>query len=184
MNREAGRPMDLQQALATLRAAIGSAREGLPEDVFLFASSITPMVNVDLLIRDEAGRTLLTWRHDAFYGPGWHVPGGIVRFKENFATRIAAVAARELGAEVSFDREALCVHEIFNAKRDVRGHFVSLLHACTLTSPPDAALRFDPAAPRHGDWAWHPRCPQNLISVHEIYRRHIDGGERQPSLHE
>jgi ADP-ribose pyrophosphatase YjhB (NUDIX family) len=133
------------------------------------------MVNVDLLIRDEPGRTLLTWRHDAFYGPGWHVPGGIVRFKESFATRIAAVAAGELRAEVRFGPEPLCIHQIVNPTRDVRGHFVSLLYACTLASPPDEGRRFDPAAPRNGHWAWHRRCPDGLIPVHEIYRGHIDG---------
>lgn len=165
---------DIAQAIATLRAAIATPSEGLPEEIFLFASSITPLVNVDLLIRDEAGRTLLTWRHDAFYGPGWHVPGGIVRFKEDFTTRIAAVAARELGAEVDFAAPPLAIHEIFNRRRDVRGHFVSLLYACTLTTPPDETRRFDPAAPRPGDWAWHCGAPPDLIAQHEIYRPHID----------
>lgn len=41
------------------------------------------MVNVDLLIKNvSSNETLLTWREDEYYGPGWHVPGGIVRFKE------------------------------------------------------------------------------------------------------
>ncbi|UTH76704.1 NUDIX domain-containing protein [Chromobacterium sp. IIBBL 290-4] len=165
----------IRQAIETLREAIGSAREGLPEEVFLFVSSLTPMVNVDLLIRDDAGRTLLTWRHDRFYGPGWHVPGGILRFKESSAARIAAVAAHELGAEVDFDPVPLCRHELVNASRDVRGHFISLLHACRLRSAPDERKRFNPAAPRHGDWAWHQACPPDLIPVHEVYRGFING---------
>ncbi|KIA81782.1 NUDIX domain-containing protein [Chromobacterium amazonense] len=163
------------QAIETLRAAVGSARDGLPEEVFLFVSSLTPMVNVDLLIRDEQDRTLLTWRHDRFYGPGWHVPGGIIRFKESSAERIAAVAAKELGVEVGFDPRPLCQHEMFNRSRDVRGHFISLLHACRLLTPLDEARRFDPEAPRNGDWAWHDGAPDNLIRVHEIYRPFLDG---------
>ena len=72
-------PDALREAIATLRAALGPApRNGLPEDLFLFVSSLTPLVNVDLLIRDDAGRMLLGWRHDAFYGPGWHVPGSFI----------------------------------------------------------------------------------------------------------
>lgn len=165
----------IRQAIATLSEAVGSARHGLPEEVFLFVSSLTPMVNVDLLIRDDEGRTLLTWRHDRFYGPGWHVPGGILRFKESSAARIAAVAAHELGAEVDFAPNPLCRHELVNANRDVRGHFISLLHACRLKSTPDPARRFDPASPRHGDWAWHARCPDLLIPVHEVYRALING---------
>ncbi|OQS11549.1 NUDIX hydrolase [Chromobacterium violaceum] len=167
----------MRQAIETLREAVGSARNGLPEEVFLFVSSLTPMVNVDLLIRDDQGRTLLTWRHDRFYGPGWHIPGGIIRFKESSAERIAAVAAKELGAEVGFDPRPLCQHEIVNHSRDVRGHFISLLHACRLLTPPDEARRFDPSAPRDGDWAWHQGCPDDLIRVHEIYRAFIDGAE-------
>ncbi|ERE20039.1 MULTISPECIES: NUDIX domain-containing protein [Chromobacteriaceae] len=165
----------IRQAIATLSEAVGSARHGLPEEVFLFVSSLTPMVNVDLLIRDDEGRTLLTWRHDRFYGPGWHVPGGILRFKESSAARIAAVAAHELGAEVDFAPNPLCRHELVNANRDVRGHFISLLHACRLKSTPDPARRFDPASPRHGDWAWHAGCPEPLIPVHEVYRAFING---------
>ncbi|AOZ50330.1 NUDIX hydrolase [Chromobacterium vaccinii] len=168
-------PEAVLQAIETLREAVGSARDGLPEEVFLFVSSLTPMVNVDLLIRDDQGRTLLTWRHDRFYGPGWHIPGGIIRFKESSAERIAAVAAKELGVEAAFDPRPLCQHEIVNHSRDVRGHFISLLHECRLRTPPDEARRFDPASPRDGDWAWHRRCPDNLIRVHEIYRAFIDG---------
>ena len=171
-------PIDRQQAILdaidTLRQAVGSAREGLPEEIFLFISSLTPMINVDLLIRDEQGRTLLTWRDDRFCGPGWHIPGGIIRFKESSADRIAAVAAQELGAGVSFDPHPLCRHEMLIPKRDVRGHFISLLHACRLTTPPDPARRFDPAAPRAGDWAWHARCPEDLLPVQQVYRGYID----------
>ncbi|HMV62248.1 MAG TPA: NUDIX domain-containing protein [Rhodocyclaceae bacterium] len=164
-------PDALREAIATLRAALGPApRDGLPEDLFLFVSSLTPLVNVDLLIRDDAGRMLLGWRHDAFYGPGWHVPGGIIRFREDAATRIAAVAARELGARVRFEPEPLCIHEIVNDVREERGHFISMLYACTLDTPPDERLRFDPSAPVDGAWAWHAACPDPLIDAHDLYR--------------
>lgn len=172
----------VEQAIRTLRAAVAAPHDGLPEALFLFVSSLTPMINVDLLIRDDAGRTLLTWRDDSFYGPGWHIPGGIIRFKEHSGTRIAAVAAAELGAEVSFDPRPLCLHEIMNPERDVRGHFISLLHACRLESEPDPRRRFDGIIPHHGDWAWHISCPNDLIPVHEIYRPYIDGAAGDSTL--
>lgn len=164
-------PDAIRDAIATLRAAIGPApRSGLPEELFLFVSSLTPLVNVDLLVRDDAGRVLLGWRHDDFYGPGWHVPGGIIRFKEDAARRVAAVAARELGARVRFDPEPLCIHEIVNDVREERGHFISILYACTLETPLDERLRFNPDAPVDGAWDWHAHCPDSLIDVHDIYR--------------
>ena len=173
----------MKQAIDTLRAVVADARDGLPEELFLFISSLTPMVNVDLLIRDNAGRTLLSWRDDAFYGPGWHVPGGIVRFKETAAARIAKVAEHELGARVSFDDEPLCIREIMHPTRAVRGHFLSMLYACALTSTADEARRYHQGQPAHGEWAWHARCPQQLIAVHEVYRPFIGGGEAGSAAH-
>lgn len=174
MSREPVPPDDIRGAIETLKTAIGSARGGLPEEVFLYVSSLTPMINVDLLVRDDAGRTLLTWRDDAFYGPGWHIPGGIIRFKESAGERIAAVAAGELGARVRFAPQPIALHEITNPNRDVRGHFISLLYACRLESPPDERRRFDPASPRNGHWAWHAGSPEELIRVHDIYRPWLD----------
>ena len=55
---------------------------GLPEELFLFVSRLVPMVNVDLFISDDQGRVLLTWRDDEIFGAGWHIPGGMIRYKE------------------------------------------------------------------------------------------------------
>ncbi len=41
---------------------IKNPNSGLPEEVFLFASRITPMINVDLLIRNSNNEILLSWR--------------------------------------------------------------------------------------------------------------------------
>src|ERR1700756_3053304 len=93
---------ELSRLVAELEALVPFPQEGLPEPVFLLVSRLTPLVSVDLLIKDELGRTLLTWRDDESYGPGWHVPGGIVRYQENAAHRIHEVARMELGARVEF----------------------------------------------------------------------------------
>jgi ADP-ribose pyrophosphatase YjhB (NUDIX family) len=165
--------VDVQESIACLRACIADPSQGLPEEVFLFISSVTPMVNVDLLIKDERRRTLLTWREDGFYPPSWHVPGGIVRFKEGLHDRIAAVAKSELGADVAFQPAPLAVNEIVVPQRAVRGHFISFLYECRLLGPPDDGLRYEEGTPRPGEWAWHERCPDDLISVHAIYRKYF-----------
>jgi len=155
---------ELASAIVAINAQLPSARGGLPEELFLLASRLIPMINVNLLIRDEAGRTLLTWRADCFYGPGWHIPGGIIRFKEPIAERIEAVVHTELGAGVGF--EPLTMTEIFADHRDVRGHFISLLYTCRLTTPPDPVLACD-GQPTPGCWQWFDRCPENIIEVHK-----------------
>ena len=158
---------------ARLLAQSGNARQGLPGPVFRLVSQLTPMINVDLLVRDEQGRTLLTWRADEFYGPGWHVPGGIIRFKETIATRIAKVAESELGCEVDFNPQPLSMREVMAPHRDVRGHFISLLYLCTLRTPPAAELEAVSGVPQNGQWQWHASCPEPLIRVHEMYRPYI-----------
>ena len=157
-----------------LREVAGDAREGLPLEVFHLVSSLTPMINVDLLIRNDLGQTLLTWRADEFYGPGWHIPGGIIRFKESLTQRIAAVAAGELGCSVEVTSTPLVLREITAPHRDVRGHFISLLFACTLTSAPDPALKFGAGIPKNGQWMWHDNCPKDMIRIHEAYLPWID----------
>ena len=56
------------------------------------------MVNVDLLIHNP-NKVLFVMGSDKFYGPGWHIPGGIIRFKESLITRLKKVALKELNIE-------------------------------------------------------------------------------------
>ena len=160
---------ELQAAIQVVERAIEERSAGLPDDLFLFLSRITPLVNVDLLIQDGAGRTLLTWRSDRFYGPGWHVPGGIIRYKEIAADRICAVSGGELGATVEFDPSPSLVHESIAPQRRDRGHFISLLYQCRLMSDLDEGRRYAPDAPMSGQWLWHERCPENLIPEQRVY---------------
>lgn len=106
------------------------AHIGLPDDVFSFIASSTPMVNVDLLIIDNAKRILLAWRRDAQH-VGWHIPGGIIRFKETFSDRIHKTALHELGSDVTFDPHPLKISEIIMPYQR-RGHFISFLYRCFL----------------------------------------------------
>jgi colanic acid biosynthesis protein WcaH len=161
-----------RELIASLEAALDEARTGLPEDVLQFVSRLTPLVNVDLLIQDERGRTLLTWRDDARFGPGWHVPGGLIRLKERAADRIRACARDELGVEVDGDGEPIFVHESIS-DRHTRGHHVSLLYRCRLLGPPDDARRAGSEHPRAGQWRWHDRCPPNLLREQAAYARFL-----------
>ena len=156
--------------LAAIEAAVGRARRGLPEDVFRFVSRMTPLVNVDLLIQDDRGRTLLTWRDDEFFGAGWHVPGGIIRYKETAADRIRACAREELGADVSFEPAPLLVAETIRAGRDARPLHLAALSLPADRSPLDEAKRAG-APLRPGDWQWHERCPDDLLDVQRQYAR-------------
>lgn len=160
----------LRRSIEALEAGQSDPRRGLPEDVFLFVSRIVPLVNVDLLIQDDRSRTLLTWRDDEFFGPGWHVPGGIIRYKESAADRIRNCAREELGADVACDSPPLLVSETIRAQ-NTRGHFVSLLFRCRLLTAPDDARSAASNPPSPGQWRWHKRCPPDLLEAQRPYAR-------------
>lgn len=164
--------MSIKDAIAVLDKYIRDPSKGLPEEIFYFISRITPMVNVDLLIKDEKGRTLLSWRNDRDCGKGWHLPGGIVRFKEPLETRIKKVAESEVGANIDFNPTPLSINQIIYPKRKIRAHFISFLYKCSLSStfvPQNRELSIKD----NGYLKWHDCCPDNLLKVHEIYRRYI-----------
>lgn len=165
--------MEIKEIVNLLESFVKNPSAGLPDDIFLFATRITPIINADLLIKNEQNQTLLTWREDGYYPPGWHVPGGIIRYKEQIAARINAVAAGELGAKIKFKETPVAINEVIHPSRNNRGHFISLLYACSLTSPLDKNRRHEKGVPKPGEWAWHGRCPKNIIPVHEMYRNFI-----------
>jgi ADP-ribose pyrophosphatase YjhB (NUDIX family) len=163
---------DLRARISALESAIGNPREGLPLDVFEFVSRMTPLINVDLLIKDDRGRTLLTWRDDELFGSGWHVPGGIVRYKEPAADRIRACAREELGADVSFDETPLLLTEAISPQ-ETRGHHVSLLFRCRLLTAPTESLCASGDRPSSGEWRWHDGVPSALLEAHRHYARFL-----------
>lgn len=165
--------MEIKKTIDLLESLIKDPSKGLPEDVFLFISRITPLINVDLLIKNEDNHTLLTWREDGYYEPGWHIPGGIIRYKETVGDRIKAVAASELRAEVTFKKDILAINETILSSRKNRAHGISLLYDCKLIGDPDKNLRSGKGIPKPGEWAWHDKCPDNIIPVHEMYRKFI-----------
>ena len=113
------------------------------------------------------------------HGKGWHVPGGIIRYKERFEERINRVAQKEIGAALRYDSVPIAINQIItdNNSREsedhvTRGHFISFLFNCRLDSgfvPKNTGLK----ETDNGFLKWHLSCPTNLIKAHEIYRNLI-----------
>jgi colanic acid biosynthesis protein WcaH len=142
-NGEGGeRSGELARTIAELESLAPAPERGLPEEVFQLVDRLMPLLSVDLLVQDDTGRILLTWRRDVAYGPGWHIPGGIIRYKERAMDRIHAVARGELGADVTCEPILLVVVEHVKPESRSRCHVVSLLYRCRLLTPIDERLRF------------------------------------------
>jgi colanic acid biosynthesis protein WcaH len=166
----------VKTAIKSLDLASKNPQLGLPDDIFYFISRSSPLMNVDLLVKDSKNRVLLSWRDDKYSGTGWHIPGGIIRFQESIKKRIDEVAKHELKGKVDFKKNPLAINEIIALKQKNRGHFISLLYSCQFIaeykidngnlSPKDA-----------GFLKWFSKCPENLISWHEIYREFIESNK-------
>jgi ADP-ribose pyrophosphatase YjhB (NUDIX family) len=166
-------PSELGRTIASLESFVPDSKRGLPDEIFQLVSRLTPLLSVDLLLQDDQARTLLTWRHDVAYGPGWHIPGGIVRYKELARDRIHAVARGELGTEVTCEPIPLLVAEHVRRESRERGHVVSLLYRCSLLAPPDEKLRFKAETPKPGHWQWHARGKAKLIPEQQMYETYL-----------
>jgi ADP-ribose pyrophosphatase YjhB (NUDIX family) len=154
--------VDLENVLANM----SDPRSGLSDEVFHFIRRVTPLINVDLLIRRD-GRTLLAWREDE-YDKGWHIPGGIVRFREEFHARIEAVALAEIGATVESEAFPCNLSQL---RHHPRGHFISLLYRCSLTGEIEPSRIFSgQGKPANGSLSWIEGVPPDLYPAQLFYK--------------
>jgi len=161
--------MNIDQAIKFLDKQIPNSSLGLPEEIFLFISRLTPMINVDLLIKDEKGRTLLSWRNDQYAGTGWHIPGGIIRYKEYFETRIQKVIDTEIGLPVKYDPKPIKITQL-TGRQNTRGHFISILFKCFLSGK--YTLNKNGLTEKdRGFLKWHKSYPSNIVKVQSIYKK-------------
>lgn len=108
--------------------------EGLGDELFLVVASLTPIVNVDILIV-KVGNILRSWRDDEQCGAGWHLPGGCVRLKETLEQRLHVCAKSELGTDVLCDMKSVLITENIGPQRDRgRPHFISFIYRCVLVN--------------------------------------------------
>ena len=122
------RELDLEPLLKITKEFEGVWGKALGRDLYHLCSALMPSLNVDIMLKSADG-ILLSWRDDEYYGPGWHVPGGVIRHKETIAHRVKAVLEEECGLITSSipHQQPDLVSELFNSNRCIRGHFLSLL---------------------------------------------------------
>jgi|19_taG_2_1085344.scaffolds.fasta_scaffold16280_3 colanic acid biosynthesis protein WcaH len=155
---------------------------GLPEDILFLVSRMTPIVNVDLLVKDEHGNTLLSWRDEKTdienkdtdwpgCGTGWHLPGSIVRYKEKLTDRVEKCMESELGVVIPFKKNPIANHELI-LDHKTRGHFISFLFSCQVNRNSFIDYKKIEVG-QSGHLVWHKNCPDDLIKLHDIYRNLI-----------
>ncbi len=157
------------RTLEGLLAKLSGRGADLPWPLFRFMTEVMATVNVDLLVQDGRKGVLLAWRDDPF-GAGWHVPGSIIRHREEIAHRIAACAREEFGCEVDAAERPTALLQIF----DDRGHSVSLCYQATLKGSPSKRVLVGDEMPGTGDLRWFAAPPAQLYPSHLVYRDVLD----------
>lgn len=167
----------VNRALENLKKAMDEEvvdpTQGLPQELFVFATTLFPCPNIDLFIT-RGNNLLLTWRDDEFYGKGWHIPGGCLRLKESLEHRVQQTALNEIGTEVIYDKDHFITREAMvkeyrselNNQLE-RCHNISMLFYCQLP------CEFEPIIskrkmPFRGDLKWFAHTPENLLEAHRI----------------
>jgi len=125
-----------QEQLSGLLKKIDDPHAGLPQPVFEALLKVVPFVACEIVVIGKDG-IFLTWRNDKWF-KGWHFPGGLMRFNEDFKERIDYVVKNELDAKLKSYH--LLFVENFNFSQ--RGHTVSLVFLCELDSIPKVGKFF------------------------------------------
>lgn len=177
--------MTLQEAIKNLQHVMNEQgidpTKGLPQELFLFATTLIPCANIDLFVTDKNRQLLLAWRDDEFYGQGWHIPGGCLRLKETLDNRIQQTAINELGSMVIYDRDNFITRETMAAEERPglsnqleRCHNISMLFFCRL---PEGYKVENSSKAEHtqGYLKWFDHTPSDLLKAHwDLYGDIID----------
>ena len=172
--------MSITQAIRSLKKEMEREEifpeKGLGTECFQFASTLMPVVNVDLLITNDKHEVLLSWRNDPHCGTGWHIPGGCIRLMETAEERIQKTALAEIGVKVLAESNPIKFYEIFsrNHREGIkdqreRAHFITLVYKCR--TPREYSIPEEKSIPgKVGSLQWFDDLPDNLLQVQDCYR--------------
>jgi ADP-ribose pyrophosphatase YjhB (NUDIX family) len=166
----------IQELIDLLEEKIKNPSKGLQDELFYFIGRLTPFINVDLLVKNNNNQTLLSWRNETINNKvkaGWHIPGGIIRFRETIAERLNQVALSEMGGKLAFfSKDPIAINQIIDHDARDRSHFISLLYACQL----EENYKINNHTLNNNDEGflkWHSTVPDDLLDNHIIYRDYI-----------
>ena len=129
----------------------------LPVDTFKTVVASTPLVSIDLLVRNPRGELLLGERLNRPAQGSWFAPGGRILKNETLDAAFARLTQEELGQAFSRDQgKLLGVYEhfyddsVFGTAPDT--HYVVIAYALEL----DAQQNLQPPSVQHGRYRWWP----------------------------
>lgn len=141
----------------------------LPDETFKSIIQHTPLISIDLIVRNEQGHVLLGKRVNAPAKGYWFVPGGRVRKNETLDDAFVRLVREELGIESGVtraDAKFLGVYEHFYDDNvfddEVSTHYVVLGYEIIIQSNIKKILKFD----QHQDYKWS--FPQLITECEDV----------------
>ena len=145
----------------------------LNKDEFAQVVRNTPLVSIDLIIRNPDQSVLVGLRTNEPAKGKWFVPGGVIRKYERLADAFARIAKAEIGLEASIDGarfvgvyEHLYDSNVFG-EEGFGTHYVVLAHQLDLDHQPP--LESDR---QHSGFRW--MTPAELISSPDVHQNTKD----------
>ncbi|MGY8526171.1 GDP-mannose mannosyl hydrolase [Paracidovorax citrulli] len=143
--------------------------QALPLETFRTVVASTPLVSIDLLVRDADGRYLLGQRVNPPAQGSWFVPGGRIRKNETLEAAIARLQREELGTQAALAEAGFAgVYEHFYAD-NFAGEQGSSTHYVVL------AWRFElrgalPELPDRQHRAYRWAAPDDILLDETVHR--------------
>ncbi|MFP3565365.1 GDP-mannose mannosyl hydrolase [Paraburkholderia sp. SIMBA_030] len=144
----------------------------LTEIDFLDVLRLTPLVAIDLIVNDTAGRVLLGRRRNRPARGTWFVPGGRILKDETLDAAFARIVDAELGIaklrrsvahfEGVFEHH---YNDNFAAEPDISTHYIVLVYSLPLSSLGSSAPvgRLD----QHSEYLW--LTPAELLAYEDVH---------------
>jgi len=127
----------------------------LDKKTFSTVIESTPLVSIDLVVKNKQGQALLGERLNKPAQGFWFVPGGRILKSESLADAFKRLTLEELGQEFSIKQASLLAPFDHFYKDNVFGddfstHYVAIAYVLTL----ECALEKLPLNIQHGNYQW------------------------------
>lgn len=134
----------------------------LPADKFRSIIELTPLVSIDLVVKNAQGEYLLGLRTNRPAQNFWFVPGGRIQKGESLAVAFKRLTKQELGKELSIEQAKLlgpfdhfyddCVFD-----SETSTHYIAIAYELIIDQP------ISPPDQQHSEYYW--------ASINEIISR-------------
>ena len=123
---------------------------------FLNLVDNTPLISIDLIVRNNSGRVLLGLRNNQPAKGYWFVPGGRIHKNQSFETAFRYTISNELGLQTPLEEATFlgCYEHFYkenfaNAK-GITTHYVVLAFSVEVD---EGSIKY-PIGEQHADWQW------------------------------